>query len=68
MERVTGTVVEAGEIPVLDGDKKYTYPRAVVVQFDTIEDLKSAITSTKLVRMEWATDQALHTGGSDDSQ
>lgn len=52
-DTVTGTVVEVGDIPVVDGNDKHTYPRAVLVQFDTVEDLKAAITSTARVRLEW---------------
>jgi hypothetical protein len=53
METVTGTAVEIGDIPVLNGSEKHTYPMAVLVQFDSIEDLKAAITSTKHVRLQW---------------
>lgn len=53
MDEVTGTIVEAGNIPVDDGGTVHTYERALVIQFDNDEDLKAALTATKRIRGEW---------------
>jgi len=53
VDTVTGTIVEAGDIPVADGDAMYTYERALVIQFDTADDLRAALTGTKQIRGEW---------------
>jgi len=53
MDTVTGTVVEAGEIPVLDGADAHIYKRALIIQFDSTDDMKAAMTGVKQIRTEW---------------
>lgn len=53
VDEVTGTIVEAGDIPVADGDGLHTYRRAIVIQFDNDDDIRSALAGVARIRGEW---------------
>lgn len=53
MDDITGTIVEVGDIPVVDGEEIHTYRRSIVIQFDNDNDVRSAISGVARIRGEW---------------
>lgn len=53
MQTVTATLREAGNIEVTDGERTHEYKVALLLSFDSVEDLKAAMTATKNIRVEW---------------
>ena len=52
-DEVTATVIQVGDVQIDDFGEPRKVERAVVMQFDDVEELKRAIAATARVRLEW---------------